>query len=112
MVSGLSDRFRCITIGYPGFGLLQAAADYGQWPHDHSRIVGEVLDRLELDEFSIMTQDWGGPSGLGIALQHKERLRSMVVCNTWVWPVTGDKAAERFSKILGGRLGQMLLESG
>ena len=30
VVSGLSDRFRCIAIDYPGFGLSLAAADYGQ----------------------------------------------------------------------------------
>ena len=110
VVSGLSDRFRCIAIDYPGFGLSLAAADYGQWPHDHSRILGEMVDRLELDEFSIMIQDWGGPIGVGMALQRKERLRSMIVCDTWAWPVTGDKAAERFSKILGGRFGQMLIK--
>lgn len=109
IIDGLSDRFRCVAVDYPGFGLSQAAPGYGFMPHEHSEVVGEVVDRLELDGFSVMVQDWGGPIGMGVALERSERVRAFIVCNTWAWPMTGDKAAERFSKLLGSPAGEFLI---
>ncbi len=43
------------------------------------------LDQLDLREFTIVGQDWGGPQGVGAALQRIERLRALVLMNTWLF---------------------------
>jgi haloalkane dehalogenase len=53
---------------------------------NHGRWVGNLMDRLELDDFVIALQDWGGPIGL-YALEHRlRRVRGMVILNTVVGP--------------------------
>ena len=44
-----------------------------------------LIDQLELREFTIVGQDWGGPQGVGAALQRIERLRALVLMNTWLF---------------------------
>ena len=110
VIAGLSDRFRCIAVDNPGFGLSTAPAGYGQMPHDHSEVLGKFVDQLGLDPFSVMVQDWGGPIGIGLAVDRPERIQSLIILNTWIWPVTGDKAVERFSKMLGGSAGRFMIK--
>jgi haloalkane dehalogenase len=56
-----------------------------------------------------MVQDWGGPVGLGFAGRAPERIRALVIGNTWAWPVNGDKHFERFSALTGGWFGGLMI---
>jgi haloalkane dehalogenase len=105
IVKGLRDRFRCVALDYPGFGLSTARAGYGFTPAEHASIVERFLLALDLSEVIMMVQDWGGPIGLGVAGRHPERFRALVIGNTWAWPVNGDRHFEWFSKLLGGPVG-------
>lgn len=110
MIPYLSDRFRCIAVDYPGFGLSHAPEDYGYTPGEHAAVIGGLVDQLGLDSFTPVMQDWGGPIGLAIALDRADRVDSLILGNTWCWPRT-DKAYERFSSALGeGRSGEFLVE--
>jgi haloalkane dehalogenase len=44
-----------------------------------------LLDQLDLRGFVIVGQDWGGPQGVGAALQRVERLGALVLMNTWLF---------------------------
>lgn len=44
-----------------------------------------LLDQLNLRNFVIVGQDWGGPQGVGAALQRVERLGALVLMNTWLF---------------------------
>jgi len=44
-----------------------------------------LLDQLDLRKFVIVGQDWGGPQGVGAALQRLERLGGIVLMNTWLF---------------------------
>lgn len=44
-----------------------------------------LLDQLDLRGFVIVGQDWGGPQGIGAALQRIERLSALVLMNTWAF---------------------------
>ena len=109
VIAGLQDRFRCIAVDNPGFGLSKGAPGYGFTPHEHSAVLGKLVDSLGLDEFTVMANDWGGPIGFGMAVERSERVRSLIVCNTWAWPMTGNKQAERFSKVLNSSLGGLAI---
>ncbi len=108
LIAGLSDRFRCIALDYPGFGLSTARAGYGFTAAEHSAVVRGFVERLDLTEVTPIVQDWGGPIGLGAATEDPERYASLVIGNTWAWP-NDTKQAARFSGLLGGeRTGDFL----
>jgi len=44
-----------------------------------------LMDQLRLRDFVIVGQDWGGPQGVGAALQRVERLGALVLMNTWLF---------------------------
>jgi pimeloyl-ACP methyl ester carboxylesterase len=44
-----------------------------------------LLDQLDLRAFVIVGQDWGGPQGVGAALQRLERLAALALMNTWLF---------------------------
>ena len=44
-----------------------------------------LMDQLKLRGFVIVGQDWGGPQGVGAALQRVERLAALVLMNTWLF---------------------------
>ena len=111
IIKGLRDRYRCVALDYPGFGLSTAPEDYRFTPAEHARTVEQFLLDLDLSEVTMMVQDWGGPIGLGVAGRHPERFHGLVVSNTWGWPVNGDPHFERFSKLMGGSLGRFFIRN-
>jgi haloalkane dehalogenase len=108
IIIGLRDRFRCIAIDYPGFGLSREHRGYGFTPAEHSRIVEQLVLELDLRELTMMVQDWGGPIGFGVATKHPDRFAAFVIGNTWAWPKT-DPGTQVFSRVLGGPLGAYLI---
>ena len=44
-----------------------------------------LIDQLNLYDFVVVGQDWGGPQGVGAALQRPERLAALVLMNTWLF---------------------------
>ena len=109
VIRHLRDRFRCIAPDYPGFGFSIPASGYGFTPAEHAGVIEELLLRLDLQGVIPVMQDWGGPIGLWVAGRHPGRFRGLVLGNTWAWPVTGDRHFERFSSLLGGGVGGVLI---
>ena len=111
VIGGLRDRFRCVALDYPGFGLSSAREGYGYTPAEHACIVERFLLALDLSDATLMVQDWGGPIGLGVASRHPGRFRALVVGNTWAWPVNGNLRFELFSRLVGGLPGKFLIRN-
>jgi pimeloyl-ACP methyl ester carboxylesterase len=44
-----------------------------------------LIDALDLSDVTLVGHDWGGPIGLGALLERRDRLRAMVLMNTWAW---------------------------
>ncbi|GMV14433.1 MAG: haloalkane dehalogenase 2 [Polyangiaceae bacterium] len=109
LIGLLRDRFRCVALDYPGFGLSVAAKGYDYLPESHLGVVERFVERIGLDELTPVVQDWGGPIGLGLAGRHAERARALVVLNTWAWPVADDPHFVRFSQLMGGPIGGLAI---
>ncbi|MDH3680232.1 MAG: alpha/beta fold hydrolase [Acidimicrobiia bacterium] len=108
IVSGLRDQFRCVVPDYPGFGLSVHPDGYGYTPAEHSAVVTELVDHLDLTDMVVMGQDWGGPIGMDIASRNPDRVHGLVMGNTWFWP-GDDRLMKVFSKTLGTRPLQWLI---
>jgi haloalkane dehalogenase len=83
----LKQRFRCIALDYPGFGLSVRPSSYDYTPAEHAGIVRDLVKHLDLQRLTVMGQDWGGPIGLRVAADELPRIRALVMGNTWFWPV-------------------------
>ncbi len=88
IIISLRDKFRCVAADLHGFGLSERPAGFGYTAEEHVRTLGELVDHLDLADFIVMGQDWGGPTGLGIATERHERVRGVVLGNTWFWRAT------------------------
>ena len=86
IVIALRDRFRCIAPDYLGFGLSDRPSGFGYKIDEHARVVGEFVDRLGLDGYLTMGQDWGGPISMAVNVDRADRVRGIVLGNTWFWP--------------------------
>jgi haloalkane dehalogenase len=108
IVKGLRDRYRCIAVDHPGFGLSSPAPGYGFTPAEHADVLEQLVLRLDLADLTMMVQDWGGPIGFAVATRHPERFAAFVIGNTWAWP-KGDPGTQVFSRLLGGPVGRRLI---
>jgi haloalkane dehalogenase len=90
MITRLRERFRCVAVDYPGFGLSDRPSGYGYTPAEHAALVAKLaFEELKLDRLVVVGQDWGGPIGMAIAVGAPERIRGLVFGNTWFWPAEG-----------------------
>ena len=108
IVRGLRDRYRCIAVDYPGFGLSTAAPGYGFTPAEHAGVVDQLVVQLDLQGATMMVQDWGGPIGFAVATRHPDRFAGFVIGNTWAWPKS-DPGTQVFSRLMGGPIGGYLI---
>jgi haloalkane dehalogenase len=108
VIKGLRDRYRCIALDYPGFGLSRAAPGYGYTPAEHAAVVEQLVSHLDLTDVTLMVQDWGGPIGFAVATRNPERFSAFVIGNTWAWP-KADLGTRIFSGLLGGPIGGYLI---
>ncbi|MGH8317397.1 MAG: alpha/beta fold hydrolase [Steroidobacteraceae bacterium] len=81
LLSRLSDQFRLIAPDYPGFG-------HSDWPNPKefpytfdriATIMDHFAQALDLRQYTLYMQDYGGPVGFRLALAHPERIRSLIV---------------------------------
>ncbi len=108
VIKRLTDRYRCIAVDYPGFGLSRAAPGYTFTPAEHARILEQLVLQLDLKDVTMMVQDWGGPIGFAVATRHPDRFSAFVLGNTWAWP-KADPGTQVFSRVLGGPFGKYLI---
>ncbi len=109
-VAALRDDYRCIAPDHIGFGQSDKPHDWSYLPQEHAANLEALLESLELDGITLVVQDWGGPIGLSYAIAHPERIKRLVVLNTWLWSVREDWYYRAFSGIMGGAVGRYFCE--
>ncbi len=110
VIASLRDRFRCIAMDFPGFGLSTGAPDYRYLAQDHAELLVSFLDHLDLSRLTLVAHNWGGPFGLYAAQQRPDMFERLVLSNTWAWPLNGDPSSELFSRGMGNPVGRALVK--
>ncbi|MGH3102967.1 MAG: alpha/beta fold hydrolase [Gaiellaceae bacterium] len=91
--------YRAIAHDQLGFGRSDKPADEGAYTVSrHVRHFGALVDELGLADVTLVVHDWGGPVGLGWAVEHPELVKRLVLLNTVAWP------APRRRPMLGYRI--------
>ncbi|GAB3432884.1 alpha/beta fold hydrolase [Flindersiella endophytica] len=108
VITALRDRFRCIALDFPGFGLSTGAPGNQYLAKDHAELLVSFIDHLDLSQLTLVGHNWGGPFGLYAAVQRPDRFERLVLTNTWAWPLNGDLTSEVFSRGMGNPVGRAL----
>jgi haloalkane dehalogenase len=104
----LSRTHRCMAVDHLGFGLSSRPTDFDYTPESHSRVLRELVDRLGLENITLVVHDFGGPIALPLALDAPGLVRRLVVLNSWMWSLNDDSDMRRAGRIAGSRLGRFL----
>jgi haloalkane dehalogenase len=70
-----------IGTGYSDHPRVDAALTLAH----HVADMVSLIDQLNLRGFVVVGQDWGGPQGVGAALQRVEKLSALVLMSTWLF---------------------------
>jgi cis-3-alkyl-4-acyloxetan-2-one decarboxylase len=86
----LSQRFRCVVPDQMGMGKSAVPQEQSLYRlEQHCANLEALLLHLDVHDITLVLHDWGGPVGLGFATRHPERIKRLVLMNTWAfapWP--------------------------
>lgn len=86
----LAQQRRCIVPDHMGMGKSAVPQDRSLYRlGQHMSNLEALLLHLDLHNITLVLHDWGGPVGLGFATRHPERVKRLVLMNTWAfapWP--------------------------
>ncbi len=100
IIKQLSSTNRCIAVDHIGFGLSDKPEVYDYSTINHSRTLGKFVMEKNLQNITLVVHDFGGPIGLNFAIHHPERIKNLVILNSWLWSSKTDPEFEKFAKVL------------
>jgi pimeloyl-ACP methyl ester carboxylesterase len=89
----LKDYFRLIRPDLPGFGLTGPRADSDYSLTSYDTFLNRFFDAVNLNEFSLVGNSFGGYLALRYALKHPDRVNKIILLNTmelekgWPFPL-------------------------
>lgn len=107
LIASLSRSFRVIAMDHIGFGRSDKPETWSYSPQSHANNLSRLLGHLGVEDCTLVVNDFGGPIGLSHAIDHPERVRSIVLFNTWMWGTKGTPAA-RIGALMSTPLGRLL----
>ena len=85
MIPPLAAVGRVVAPDYFGFGRSDKPTQLGDYSYDfHYASIERLADELDLREATVVVQDWGGPIGLRLAVEHPDRVARLVILNTGI----------------------------
>ncbi|MDQ6659696.1 MAG: alpha/beta fold hydrolase, partial [Chloroflexota bacterium] len=89
-IPSLSQHYRCVVPDHMGMGKSDIPQNRQLYKlHQHIANLEALLLHLDLRDITLVLHDWGGPVGLGFATRHPQRVKRLVLLNTWAfapWP--------------------------
>ena len=74
---------RVVCPDFVGFGRSDKPTEQAWYTYErHVDFVTGHLDQIDLDDVTVVVQDWGGPIGLRWAVQHADQVARLVILNT------------------------------
>ncbi len=107
-IKTLSKTHRCIAIDHLGFGLSKANENFIGTPENHAKNLEAFVAALGLDHITLVVHDFGGPIGLSFAIQHPDKIKKIVMMNTWLWETQSNPEVQKVNKLLNSKMGKFL----
>ncbi|MBO0935716.1 alpha/beta fold hydrolase [Fibrella sp. HMF5335] len=100
VIKKLAKHFRCVAIDHIGFGLSDKPERYDYSTQNHSETLEKFVFEKQLDNITLVVHDVGGPIGLNFAMKLPDRIKRLVILNSWLWSSRYEPDFIRLSKIL------------
>lgn len=84
VITRLRDRFRCLAIDFPGYGLAPEV-DADPTLAELAELVERFVAELDLRSTTLVAHDVGGPVSLAAAGRDPDRYAGLVLANTFAW---------------------------
>ena len=104
VIKFLSKKYRCIAIDHIGFGLSEKPAKYDYTVQNHTASLLKLITHLQLNQFTMLVHDFGGIIGLAAAEQIPEKIKGLVILNTWCRSIQDEPEYKKMKVILGSPL--------
>ncbi|MGH2662071.1 MAG: alpha/beta fold hydrolase [Actinomycetota bacterium] len=105
LILGLRDRFRCVTLDFPGSGLSAHWEGYRPGLDAASGILDRFVAELGLQDVTLVVNDLRGPVAFGSAGRQPDLVRGMVVVEAFGWPLSRENPkVARMLRFAGGRM--------
>lgn len=100
IIKKLKEHYRCVAIDHIGFGLSDKPEHYDYSVQNHSHTLERFALEKKLENINLVVHDFGGPIGLNFAIRHPEKIKRLVILNSWLWNTSGNPDFIRLSAIL------------
>lgn len=100
IIKNLKVHYRCVAIDHIGFGLSSKPEQYDYSPQNHSNTLEKFILEQQLENITLVVHDFGGPIGLNFAIQHPEKIKNLIILNSWLWSSENDPDYIKLKKIL------------
>lgn len=107
-IKDLSKDYRCIAIDHIGFGLSDKPVSFEGTPQKHAENLKEFIQKLNLNQVTLVVHDFGGPIGISTAISLPDRIKNIVMFNTWLWETRSNPEVTKINKMLHSGLGKFL----
>jgi haloalkane dehalogenase len=85
IIPELTPSARAIAPDYFGFGRSDKPLRLEDYSYDfHFGSIARLADELDLQDATVVVQDWGGPIGLRLAVERPDRIAKLVIMNTGI----------------------------
>ena len=85
MIPTLAGVARCVAPDYFGFGRSDKPTDRDWYSYDrHYDSIDRLVRELDLENLTVVVQDWGGPIGFRLCVTEPDRVARLVVLNTGI----------------------------
>lgn len=74
-------QHRVIAVDHMGFGKSAAPQDRTYWLQDHISNLESFVLAHDLRNLTLVMHDFGGPTGMGLAIRHPDRIKGIVSIN-------------------------------
>jgi pimeloyl-ACP methyl ester carboxylesterase len=83
LIAELADEYHLVAPDYPGYGFSSMpTVDEFDYSFDNiARLMGQFVDVVGLDHYSLYLMDYGAPVGFRIATNQPERVETLIVQN-------------------------------
>jgi pimeloyl-ACP methyl ester carboxylesterase len=83
LIPRLAGSFRVIAPDYPGYGFssMPDRKDFSYTFENMTTIVDKLLEKLDINAYSLYVMDYGAPIGYRLALRHPEKVTGLIVQN-------------------------------
>lgn len=100
IIKELKTDFRCVALDHIGFGLSDKPEHYDYSTQNHSKTLEKFVLEKQLDNITLVVHDFGGPIGLNFAIQHADKIKNLIIINSWLWSSKEDPDFIKTTKML------------